>query len=95
MCLPKLSRESLFSATLGLFPSSAASAAVSLCGRESCGFNAVSVGLWRQDQHCDLDAAVLSPLNSEDAVDKTKIGDFIQVLGGWRQPRGIGIVPTC
>lgn len=95
MCLSKLSSESLFYATLGLFPSSAASAAVSLCGRESCGFNTVSVGLWRQDQQWNLDASVLSPLNSEDAVDKTRVGDFIPVLGGWRQPRGTGIKPTC
>lgn len=54
------------------------------------GSNAVSVGLWQQDQHCDLDGAVFSPLNSEDAVGKTSVGDFFQVLQGGRQPRGTG-----
>lgn len=95
MCLSKLLSESLSYAMLGFFSSFAASAAVSLCSRESCGFNAASVGLRWQDQHCNLDAAVLSPLNSEDAVDKTRVGDFVQVLGGWRQLSGTGIMPTC
>lgn len=48
-------------------------------GGRTVHFNAASVGLWQQDQRYNLEAAVASPLNSEEGVHKTSVVDLIQV----------------
>lgn len=52
---------------------------LSVQGGRTVHFNAASVGLWQQDQRYNLEAAVASPLNSEEGVHKTSVVDLIQV----------------